>query len=158
MKTTENQRFKIAREALILTQPQFAKCLEASHSTIAKIEGGGEVKEKYTNKLITLLNVSPLWIKEGKGEMFKSGTIQENIDRVGSLLSLSGNQQINPWEHALVAQIKEENLTLRQQIDKLTQAILNLSLGKANFRKALDVAGSPLYSLKGLYSGAKAHD
>lgn len=156
MKQTENQRIKAFREALLLTQTQFAKCLDSSGSTVAKIEGGAEATEKFISKLSTALNANAEWIKTNKGQMFISGTLQENIELAKLFLKNNGTVAANPWQDEAYKQVKEENLTLRQQLDKLTQALLNLSVrGNPNFLKASDVAEIPKI-LKGIYSGAYA--
>lgn len=152
MKTTENQRVKLVRESLLLTQPQFAKCLDSSVSAIAKIEGGAvEVTPKFLNKISQTFNINPSWIKTGEGKSFMSGTLEENITRVNTLLG-SNHGTINPWENALVKELKEEVTYLRE--------LLRMAVGgksaSANFKKASDLAGFPFNLLKGDFSGASA--
>jgi hypothetical protein len=50
-------------------------------------------------------------------------------------------ESTDPWKDEAYTLIKSENLSLRQQLDKLTQALLNLSTGKPNFLKDLKSAG-----------------
>ena len=163
MKQTENQRFKIARKKLGFTQPDFGSVVDVSITYISKIENEEmEVPESIKNKVCSTLNISNEWWETGKGEMWKSGNDHENIDRARSMLK--GNaSKANPWEAEAYKQVTAERDSLKEQVQKLTQALLNLSIqvgGKgvsANFNAALEYAGVPSYMLniEGTSSGAQ---
>ena len=169
MKQTVNQRVKLLRETFKLTQSEFADLTEHSHSLIAKAEANGSISPKFERKILSL-NVSKEWLENGKGQMFSSGTNEENIENVQSLLrklqspqSVTTQAPVNPWQDEAYTVVKEENTSLREQVKMLMQTVMNLTGGKgpvANFIKALDGTGATLYNLNGkkrvAYSGAKA--
>ena len=165
MKTTENQRVKIIRDTLGFTQPEFKSVTDVSKTYISNIENEEmEVPESAKNKICSNLNISLEWFETGKGEMWKSGTDQENIERAKTLLKgIPQQANLNPWEAEAYLQVTEERNTLRDQVKQLTQALLNLSMNnggknaKANFKTAFDVTKGSSYIIEnGSYSGANA--
>ncbi len=66
-----NQRIKLLREALDLTQTEFGKRLGLARNTIANYEGGLREPNDAILKLICReFNADYFWLTEGKGEMF----------------------------------------------------------------------------------------
>lgn len=146
MKHTVNQRIKLLRTELGLSQTQFAVECKLSLPAISRMETSDtEPTEKAIRAICKAFNSNEVWLKTEKGDMFLEGGVKTNEPQ-------------NPWQDEAYKQVKEENLTLRQQLDKLTQALLNLSSrANPNFLKASDVAGIPLYLLnKAGYSVANA--
>jgi transcriptional regulator with XRE-family HTH domain len=66
-----NDRLKVVRNALKLSQRDFSKGIYISQSFYARMEQG---KLEINNRIIELISsrykVSKNWLKEGKGEMF----------------------------------------------------------------------------------------
>lgn len=68
---TSNARVKELRKALKLSQPKFGERLGVSKDVIANIElERVELKEMTAKHICRTYNVNPLWLMEGKGEMF----------------------------------------------------------------------------------------
>ena len=129
MKTTKdtvNSRVMLLKTKLKLTQNEFCFKAKISSGTLHNIRKGGIVSDKMQESICEGLNVNPKWLENGEGEIFLPAIETQN-------------EQFNPWKDALVNQMKEENLTLRQQIDKLTNIVMNLS-GKVNFINSLEKA------------------
>lgn len=65
-----NLRFKLARQNLNLTQQELGDILGISKSAVSKIESGKSViTERNVQVLSEKLDINPLWLKEGKGDM-----------------------------------------------------------------------------------------
>lgn len=65
-----NLRFKLARQSLNLTQQELGDILGISKSAVSKIESGKSViTERNVQVLSEKLDINPLWLKEGKGDM-----------------------------------------------------------------------------------------
>lgn len=121
METTVNERIKLLRTSLNLTQNQFAAAIESTLTTVSRIENGGSKPQLGTIKaIIRVYNVNTEWLNFGKGEMFNE--------------TKEVSQSANPWKDALIEEMKSE-------IEFLKQLLLNLS-GKAsaNFNDAFDLA------------------
>lgn len=64
-------RIKKLRKALNLSQPKFGEKLGVSKSVIVNLElGRVELKEFMLKLICKTYNVNPLWLTEGKGDMF----------------------------------------------------------------------------------------
>jgi transcriptional regulator with XRE-family HTH domain len=83
-----NQRVKLLRKELKLTQNEFAKMISVSQTLINYIE---QDKRVVNDRLIRLIcdsfDVNPQWLKTGEGERYNS----EKGARVTKLLALFGN-------------------------------------------------------------------
>lgn len=65
-----NLRFKLARQSLNLTQQELGDILGISKSAVSKIESGkSAITERNVRVLSEKLDINPLWLKEGKGDM-----------------------------------------------------------------------------------------
>ncbi|MDR0400032.1 MAG: helix-turn-helix transcriptional regulator [Treponema sp.] len=86
--TTINQRIRILRTTLALTQKKFAAVLAVSQSQIASMETGErEVKDRTVKQLCDSFGVSACWLKSGEGAMF----IPKKDTRLTKLLALFVN-------------------------------------------------------------------
>ncbi len=66
-----SDRLRKLRKELNLSQPKFGEKLGVSKSVIVNLElGRVELKELMLNLICKTYNVNPLWLSEGKGEMF----------------------------------------------------------------------------------------
>jgi transcriptional regulator with XRE-family HTH domain len=83
-----NQRIRLLRKALNLTQKKFAMILAVSQSQIASMETGErEVKGRIIKQLYDSFGVNIRWLRTGEGSMF----IQERESRLTKLLALFVN-------------------------------------------------------------------
>lgn len=70
-KVNANLRIKELRKVLGLSQTKFGEKLGVSKSVIVNLElNRVELKEMMANLICKTYNVNPLWLTEGKGEMF----------------------------------------------------------------------------------------
>ncbi len=68
---TSNSRVRELRKTLKLSQTKFGEKLGVSKDVIVNIElERVELKELMLNLICKTYNVNPLWLSEGKGEMF----------------------------------------------------------------------------------------
>jgi transcriptional regulator with XRE-family HTH domain len=135
METTINQRVKILREHLNLSQEEFAVKVGTTNASISRIEKGlTEPRKSTINKMMSTFNVNE-WLINGKGSL-------EIVEKTANSTLV--------WKDEAYASLKEEVKYLRE--------MLRLAVGgkSANFLKALEVAEIPNYLLKGVYSGASA--
>lgn len=67
------ERLKLLRKSLKLTQAEFGNCLGLARNTIANYEIGNRKLSDAVLKLICkTFSVNYLWLTEGKGEMFET--------------------------------------------------------------------------------------
>lgn len=141
MKTTINERFKMLRTSLTLTQNEFANMIGLTPTQLSRIENGSSQPQNSTLKdLFKKVEVSHDWLLNGKGELNA-----KIIDVIA--------QDVNPWKDALVSQVKEENNRLQKEVERLWQMIGHYTGGaKPNFLKATEKASTKLISM--VVSGA----
>ncbi|MDR2748017.1 MAG: helix-turn-helix domain-containing protein [Treponema sp.] len=85
---TINQRIRMLRKELNLTQKKFAMILAVSQSQIASMETGErEVKSRIVKQLCDSFGVNIRWLRTGEGAMF----IQKKDAQLTKLLALFVN-------------------------------------------------------------------
>lgn len=67
-----NERLKILRKELNLTQSQFGNHLGISRDAIAGYERGVKISEPTVRLICNVFNVNYLWLTEGFGDMFNA--------------------------------------------------------------------------------------
>ena len=86
-----NERLKILRKQLKLTQKNFGEYMGIKTSTYSDIENGRrELTERNKTLLCSSLNINPVWLETGQGDMFLKGdndiindlAIQYNLDTI----------------------------------------------------------------------------
>jgi transcriptional regulator with XRE-family HTH domain len=83
-----NQRVKLLRKELNLTQGEFAKIISVSASLITYIEQGKRtVNDRHIRLICDSFDVNPQWLKTGEGDRYNS----EKGSNVTKLLALFGN-------------------------------------------------------------------
>lgn len=86
---TVNDRVKVLRKELRLSQPRFGEALGVSRDVISNIElNRVELKDMMMNLICKTFNVNPLWLAEGEGEMF-IGTCQTLLDDLANEFNLT---------------------------------------------------------------------
>lgn len=84
----KGSRLKMLREYFELNQTVFAKKLGTGQASIARFENGAEIGKNVEFKILSILNVNPVWWETGEGKMFLKephaaiGTkeVQENLE------------------------------------------------------------------------------
>ena len=84
-----SSRIKQLREALGLSQIEFAKKVKLGAGTIKNIEYDLiKPNKRYYEQIAEACNVDPIWLETGEGEMFRKLSRQEQIaDFVGKALT-----------------------------------------------------------------------
>jgi transcriptional regulator with XRE-family HTH domain len=84
---TINERIRELRQALKLSQRDFAKAVYVSNGYLADIElGHNEVKERLIHLIINVFSVNRRWLLAGEGPMFNR-TPEQKLERMTSLFS-----------------------------------------------------------------------
>ena len=79
-----NERIRKVREALGLTQRQFAPKVGIAQTAISMLEtGNNTVTDKVIKIICSELGVNEKWMRTGKGEMFKASP---NLKELGDIL------------------------------------------------------------------------
>ena len=69
-----NQRIRLVRHTLTLSQVQFSKVIPISSSYIAGMElGKRKVNDRIVKLICTSFNVNEQWLRHGEGDMFSDG-------------------------------------------------------------------------------------
>lgn len=77
-----NERIKRVREALGLTQAEFAAAIKKTNALVSRYESGERVPPDSAIALIcTTYNVSEEWLRDGIGEMFVTRTPNQELAR-----------------------------------------------------------------------------
>jgi len=80
---TINDRMKLVRASLKLSQREFSKRISISQSMIADMEMGHiPVKERYLKLISSEFNVNLDWLQEGTGDMFTSPPPDLRLERL----------------------------------------------------------------------------
>lgn len=112
-----NERIKLLRKDLGLTQRDFAEHLGVSRDTIANIEGERiDVKDIFVLSVCRAFNVNEVWLRTGKGEMFEEMTDQQKIMKYTAML-------LNDKDSAVANAIQSLILTY-EQLDDASKATL----------------------------------
>ena len=83
-------RIKALRQALDLTQEQFASQIGLSRNYIAMIEiGQRDPSKRSISDICRVFGVDLIWLRTGAGEMFKPRTREEELAEIFAL-SISG--------------------------------------------------------------------
>lgn len=116
MKQSVNERVKLLRSSLKLTQVEFSNELQISPSSIAKIEAGEKPSISILDAMIEKFRVPEEWLLHGKGEMTYIKPVKAEFD---------------PATDTLYNELKEQITFLRETIKALTNK------QQANFRNRL---------------------
>lgn len=86
---TANDRIKLLRKELKVSQTRFGEMLGVSKSVIVNLElNRVELKDMMINLICKTFNVNPLWLTKGEGEMF-IGTCQTLLDDLANEFNLT---------------------------------------------------------------------
>ncbi len=126
------QRLKSLRKSKGESQQELATVLSMSTANISNIEANGKTSEETLSALCKHYKVSKEWLVNGIGEAPK-----------GLVIPIRQELAENPWKDALVQQLKEEVVTLKQNNTRLLKMLERFTGGNAkqNFLNALTRAG-----------------
>ncbi|WP_158993409.1 XRE family transcriptional regulator [Mucilaginibacter sp. L196] len=88
----ENQRIKILREHLKMSQIEFAELLGRKQGSISDIERGRNAVDGIVQLLELKLNLNKGWLETGEGNMFKSKNILNEPDVEYKMIEVKINQ------------------------------------------------------------------
>lgn len=126
MEVTLNERVRLLRNNLAISQQEFSHAIGTTPTTLSRIEQGHAIPRKSTiQNICKAYNISIEWLLHGKGEMLLPGrTINP--------------EQVN-WKDEAYSALKNHNEDLKKEIEWL-RSILSKTVG-VNF---LDGIGSAL--------------
>lgn len=125
MQNTINQRFKIVRTSLGLTQTDVAKQLGITPQAISKYEKDGVISSASIKSYCISFNVNQTWLETGNGEIFSDG--KQPV--------LQPSLQMD-WKEEAYQQLKQQNEWLKR--------MLELALGEKQWSKLLGNNNSQL--------------
>lgn len=115
---TANERVRELRKVLNLSQTKFGEKLGVSKDVIVNIElERVELKELMLNLICKTFNVNPLWLSEGKGDMFIE-TPQIIID------DLANEFNLNDTEKKIISNFVNLSESERNQIIELVKKLI----------------------------------
>lgn len=80
---TINDRIRIVRDRMNLSQTSFAESLGCGRGIIKNIEEGRtEPKPQFIDLICTVYNINRLWLETGEGEMLADMSREEKIGRL----------------------------------------------------------------------------
>ena len=132
MESTMNERVKMLRKHLNLSQGDFAALVNCSYGSISNIENGHTgANQKTLNKIINATNVNRDWLLNGEGEMTFNETVR-----------VSGEGKVTSWSEKAYEAIKSKNEHLEQEIKFLREMLSRIISkdGAANFLNGFDLA------------------
>lgn len=88
-----NQRIRKLRNALQITQEKFGKSIGMQNTTISRMETPGyQITDKNIKMICKTYDVSPDWLRTGKGEMFRQ-TKDQWLKRTTDRMNLSSDEK-----------------------------------------------------------------
>lgn len=110
MENEANQRVKVMRDYLGLSQNEFANAINSTPVTISRIENGSTpLSKKNIIAMISAFGISKEWLINGVGEM-----TFEKVELPA--------KEVNPWRDALVQQLQEEISFLREIVSNMSKS------------------------------------
>lgn len=93
-----NDRIKLIRESVRLSQSEFAKKLNLKRNSISLMEGGKRNPSNRTiNDICKVFNVSEEWLRTGEGSMISN-------DVSSTMQQLKKEYDLNSFDYELIAQ------------------------------------------------------
>ena len=118
-----NERFKLLRATLGVSQEEFGQMMGISKSGVSSIESGQRnVTDKHIKLLVVECNVNEQWLRTGEGEMFNQ--VPEE-DEVAAYVA----ELLDDEENSLYTIIKEIMRTYNE-LDKKSQDVIKESCNK----------------------------
>ena len=116
-----HERIKEIRNALGLTQQEFADAVKVKRNTVATYEMGRSVPSDAAIALICKqFEVNENWLRTGEGEMFVKKSKDEQIAKMLGNIQKSGEDS---FKHRLVAALAKLNESDWEVLEKLVDSI-----------------------------------
>lgn len=80
MTTSISYRVKLARELKKMSQIQLSKAVGISQGTLSDLERGKNRSSLELTKIADVLGVSPIWLSEGRGDMYNKAKALKLVD------------------------------------------------------------------------------
>lgn len=125
MEQTVNERVKVLRTHLNLTQQAFAELVGITSTQLSRIESGDGTPQKSTiQKIVEHTGVPNDWINSGKGEL-KAQVKMRDSQAANNL----------PWKEEAYSELKQTNSYLQKKLDESTATVSRLldMIGSGNF-------------------------
>lgn len=144
MQQTENQRVKILRKELKLSQGDFAKEIGREQGSISDIERGRNSVDGIVELLKLRFDVNPEWLKNGIGQKFlenKKATTNETDIGMAKLIQslekiiatqegmISDQKDFIANQKDMISILKKENIRLNDENDLLRSKLGNINTG-----------------------------
>jgi transcriptional regulator with XRE-family HTH domain len=93
-KTTINQRIKLLRKSLNMTQKEFAQKIYVSTSfqTLIELEKK-KILDRHIKLIVSAFGVNEVWLRNGEDEMFEKGTTPDH--KISETVEIF--KQLNPF-------------------------------------------------------------
>jgi transcriptional regulator with XRE-family HTH domain len=90
------QRIKVIRKQLEMSQTEFANAIGITQTSLSQIEGekNGISYDVY-KAIVGKFNVDPLWLMDGKGEMYISNEAKKKSGALPLVVQISGDEEEN---------------------------------------------------------------
>lgn len=116
-----NERIKEIRNALNLTQQEFADKIKVKRNTVATYEMGRSIPSDSAIALICReFNVNEEWLRTGQGEMFIQKTKDEQISKMLGEIQRNGEDN---FKHRLVSALAKLSDSEWDMLEKLIDDI-----------------------------------
>ena len=117
-----NERIKILRNKLNLTQDEFAKQLGMNRGTLAGYETSIQPSRSFIILLCREFNVNEEWILTGKGNMFLQLSLDDELNNFFKDLELNANDSFKKEFITMLSQLDENEWDL---LAKMAQKIID---------------------------------
>lgn len=118
-----NERIKLLRKELGLSQDAFAEKLGLTKNYISLVENGNRnLSEQSIKVLCSTLNVKSEWLRTGNGEMFIEKSKDEQISEMLGKIQKSGEDN---FKHRLVSALAQLDESEWDVLEKLIDSISN---------------------------------
>lgn len=119
-----NERIKLLRLELNMTQEEFGKKIGVTRSAISYLESG---RSKLTEKMLFLIcitfNVSKEWLKNGTGNMFISLTVGEELAGYMGRLMAEENPEKEKYALIVLKLLVDEWELIKSNIQKINELL-----------------------------------
>lgn len=123
-----NERLKIARKLLNISQLEFGKKIGIGQSTVSDWENGTEIPLAYRIAIETELGISKEWLEGGNGQIFLSGNTVETAKKKDEKL-------IELLEYK-VSSLEQEMIRLKGEREKWKNRYLEIQVELADYKNS----------------------
>jgi transcriptional regulator with XRE-family HTH domain len=123
---TVGQRLKVLRELLGLSQKEFAEKIGVHWMTVSRYElGKSKPKWDFLKRVMETFNVNPIWLSEGKGDVFLVKTTKGNISSLYSEFDNIMEKHALPIASFIADLLIKQTLGSKNVTEKFRQRLTN---------------------------------